>query len=169
MRQELTNIPCGLLLLTGQAGQGEVRRPVGPVAGLRLDRVEIKGNVLCPTVSTGPVPLFQQVLAQIVPGQGAALVFDTGNLWIFHLLHVKADQFAAQAGNRRPPLNLMDPGQGGIDPVLQGGRQPASGPGAIKEAWGAVTQIPTAPATHRPAGGQGLGYLAAAMDQFEQA
>lgn len=65
------------------------------------------------------MPLFQEVLADLLADQRSLLVLDTADLWVLHLLHVEAQQFLGQCGNRNHPGYPTNPGHDSFDPVLQ--------------------------------------------------
>lgn len=94
----------------------------------------------------GPDELGQQVLADLVPVQGALLVLgalqrSAGR----QCVSVEGDPFHMHRPDGRPPPQPVDPREGGVHPVPQAGRQPPVGAGAVGEPGRPVPQV------HRPA------------------
>lgn len=99
----------------------------------------------------------EQVFPNLVALQFALLVFDTRDFRVHHQLHVELDALDADFLDGRPALQAPDPGQRGIDPVLQGRREPAFGTATVVEAYSTVAgvAVTTAPA-HDAAGFKGI-------------
>jgi len=157
-----------LLLVAGTAGERQVRDPVRPALRPGPDVVDFQRNVLCPAVGAGPAPLLQEILPDLVPGQGALLVIGSGNLRIFHLLHIESDQFLADGCDGSQFPKPIHPGRGRVDPVLQGGRKSSLRLRPVVETRLPVPEVGPSPSAERPSGRQPVPDLAAPVFEFGQ-
>ncbi len=116
-----------------------------------MDVVDLEGHVLGPTVGTGPAPLLQEIFPDLVSGQGSLLVFDSGDLRVFDLLHVEPDQLLGQFGNGNQSPEPFDPGEGRVDPMAQARGQPAVRTCPVVEPGRPVAKLTSPPSPEGPA------------------
>ncbi len=98
--QKDANILTSLGLITGIASQAQVADSICSAVGFRLDMLNLKGDILGPTVTTGPIPLFEEVLSDFIAKVRAVLVLHPADLWILHLVQIKFDEFQADCPDR---------------------------------------------------------------------
>jgi hypothetical protein len=75
-------------------------------------RVSVRGTrpILLAAIGAGACPLLKQIGSQFVAGKGPLLVLYSLNLWILHLLKIKADQFHADRRDGAQLAQALDPG-----------------------------------------------------------
>src|SRR5260370_15585131 len=83
-------------LITGFTGQGEIGCTVTASSGSGHDMVDLQREAACSAVRATALPLLQQVLAKLIALYGPLLILDTSDLWMLHLLAVKAVCFVAR-------------------------------------------------------------------------
>ena len=108
--------------------------------------LDLERHVLGIAVGTGAVELLQEVFPDLIPGQGALLVFHPTDSRVLHHLHVEANQFHGHVRDRCQGAQAADHREGRIDPVLEAGGQPPFRTGSVVEPGSPVAQV-GAPAT----------------------
>src|SRR5260221_6464462 len=138
--------------VTWLAGEGQIADAVRASACLGHDALDVKWPVRRAAVGALPAELLQQILADLITGQFALLVFHPTDLWILQELSIEADYLLGESSNRSNPAEPPHPGQDVADARLQGGWKPAFGASAVVEAGGAVTSraLTASSATHAP-------------------
>ncbi len=155
LRQKLPDRAGALSFVAGTTGQGQVGNAVASALVPRADMVDLQGDVFHPAVRAFPAPLLQEVFPGLVSGQGALLIFRPGDFRVFDLLHVEPDQLLGNANDRNQSPDPVDPGNGRVDPVLQGRRKPALGSTPVVEPGLPVAEVrpspsPEGPSSHEP-------------------
>src|SRR5260221_2372024 len=126
--------------VTWLAGEGQIADAVRASACLGHDALDVKWPVRRAAVGALPAELLQQILADLITGQFALLVFHPTDLWILQELSIEADYLLGESSNRSKPAEPPHPGQDVADARLQGGWKPAFGASAVVEGGGAVTR-----------------------------
>ena len=116
--------------------------------------LDLQGDVFRAAVGTFPAPLRQQVFPHLVAEERALLVFDAFDLRVLKGLGIEVRQFLADRRDRRQPGQALEPGHRGLDPMAQGRREPALGPGPVLEARRPVAQLAAPPPAEYPPCGQ---------------
>jgi len=136
---------AALLLVAGDAGEGEVADPVGAASSFGTDVIDVERNVLRIAVGALPAPLFEQVLAQLIAHKGAILVLGSRDLRVFDELHIEAHQFLNDRGDRS---DLSQPSHcrgHRVDAVLKRWRNLAFRLMPVVESGSAIAQVGAAP------------------------
>ena len=97
--QKDPNILTSLGLITGIASQAQVADSICPAVGFRLHMLNLKRDILGPTVTTGPIPLFEEVLSDFIAKERALLIL-LSDLGILHLLQIEFDEFQTDCLDR---------------------------------------------------------------------
>ncbi len=100
-----------LLRVARRAGKRQVRCAVGTACRLGLDVLHLQGHLLRATVGTRPVPLFQQILLELVAEQGALLIVHTRYFRVLSLLQVEADQLLGECCDMATLPDPRHPGE----------------------------------------------------------
>ena len=140
--QKDANILAPLGLVTGIASQAQVADSICPPIGFRLDMLNLKRYSLGPTVTTGSIPLFQEVCSNFRAKERAVLVLHPADLWILHLVLVEFDEFQADGPDGAQAQQPPDPGQDVGHPAFQRGRKPPGFPSSIVEPGFSVAGFP---------------------------
>lgn len=139
-----------LLSVAGPAGEGQVGDAIRSAEAFGVDVVDLQRNILRLAVSAGASPFLQEVFPDFVSGQCSLLVFNAGNVRIFHFLKVEPDQLLGESGDGSESPKPFDPRQGGIDPVIQRRRKPPSGNPPIVEPGFPVAERRSSPSSEGP-------------------
>ena len=134
-----------LSLVAESARQREIAYPIGAAFRARHHMLDFQQDVFGSAVGAPPLPLFEQVFPQFVPGERSLLIFNTGNLRVLELLHIEPD---CLDGNRRDGTQTAEPlrpSQAVVHPRLDGWRQPAGGPGPVIEPGRTIAGLAIAP------------------------
>ena len=78
--QKDANILTSLGLITGIASQAQVADSICPAVDFRLDMLNLKRHILGPTVTTSPIPLFEEVLSDFIAKERVVLGDDPADL-----------------------------------------------------------------------------------------
>src|SRR5258706_7508256 len=107
--------------VTGLAGDGEVADAVRAASCLGHDVLDLQGHILRATVGAPPAELLQQILADLITGPFALLVFHFTDVRLLKKLCIEADQLLRDSANGSIPSQSRYPGQHIADARLQGG------------------------------------------------
>ena len=144
--QENPNVFCSFLVIASLASQCQVTDPVGTTIGFGLDMFDLQRNILGAAVGTCTSPFFELIFPDFEALQSPLLVFDVGNLRIFHLLHIETHQFHGNRSDRCELLKPVNPGYDRKRPVQQRWRQPAFWLNSVRQPWFSISGFSTSPA-----------------------
>ncbi len=119
LRQKLLQRHIALGLVAVMAGDGEITYSIAAAFGTGMNMVDFEWCVFRPAIDTFPAPFLQQILPDLVSGQGALLVLGPGDFRILHGLGIKPHQLLRQRRHRRPSHQLIDPCQHRIHPMFE--------------------------------------------------
>ena len=150
--QEDLDGPVPFATVAGLAGQGEVAHAVGATPALGVDVLDLERHVGLAAIRARAVPLLEQVLPQLVPGERALLVRDARDLGVLDLLEVELDQLLGRRGDRTEPKEPADPGQDVGDAAFEARREPTlpSRP-VVEPRWAVARLAGAAASTEGPA------------------
>src|SRR5215468_2171753 len=103
--------------------------------------VEVEWQIRCAAIDALPAPLFENVFADFVSGQGPLLILDAADIRILHELGVKTNQFLGKRRYGGEPTEAVDDRQCCIDARLEAWRQPALRLSSVVEPRGAVAEV----------------------------
>src|SRR5260221_8018799 len=136
---ELLGSHGALVLVARLTGQREIACPVGAVACLGHDVLNLQRHARGVAVRATPPPLLQQVLAQLIAGQRPLLVLHAGDLRVDQGVRAKLHQLLPYPGQVGQAAEPATPGVHVGEPAFQRRRQPARRPAAVLEAAGGGT------------------------------
>jgi hypothetical protein len=128
-------------VVTGLTGDGEVAHPVGAMAHLGDDVLDLQGDVGGFAVGARPPPLLEQILSDLVAHQFPLLIFDSGDLGVLQEVGIEFDQFERERADWTAAAYSVHPRHHMGEAALQRGRQPTTPPPSIEEARRAIARV----------------------------
>ena len=108
-------------VVTGFAGDGQVRDAIRPIVDLGDDVFDLQDYVGRFAVRALPPKLFEQIFSNLLTLQRTLLVLDAPDLGILHLLRVEFHELEADGADWTPALQAIHPGERVADARLQRG------------------------------------------------
>src|SRR5216683_1942609 len=165
--QEDLNILSPFGQIARFTGQTQIAEAIAALFGSRPDMLHLEGNAGLLAIATCPLPLFEQVLLDLVALERPLLVFQVADLRVFQRLQIEADQLLADSHDRGNAAQPFNPGHDVADSALQGWRKPVLSPSPVEKPWLTIAGFALSSASsHCPALVQGYLHLRAAMLQM---
>src|SRR5216683_670067 len=155
--QEDLNILSPFGQIARFTGQTQIAEAIAALFGSRPDMLHLEGNAGLLAIATCPLPLFEQVLLDLVALERPLLVFQVADLRVFQRLQIEADQLLADSHDRGNAAQPFNPGHDVADSALQGWRKPVLSPSPVEKPWLTIARLALSSATpHPPALVQGF-------------